>query len=98
MFEGLLGRLVGGALWGIGAGVALNLARGGGPAGIRPAAKTLMNAYVAISERVQETAAEARETLEDLYAEARAERDVARASDAGGAPTDHAGASSTSAS
>lgn len=98
MFEGMLGRLVGGALWGLGAGVALNLMRGGGAPGIRPAAKSLMGAYVAISERLQEATAEARETLDDLYAEARAERDAARASEHDAAPSTEAGASSTAAS
>lgn len=98
MFEGLLGRLVGGALWGLGAGVALNLARAGGPGGIRPAAKSLMKAYVAISERVQETTAEARESLEDLLAEAQAERDVARPTGRGASPGPEGAASATPAS
>ena len=87
MFEGLLGRLVGGALWGLGAGVALNLARGGGPEALRPAAKSLMKAYVAISERVQETTAEARESLEDLFAEAQAERSTSSSAERGGSAT-----------
>jgi hypothetical protein len=72
MFEGMLGRLVNGALWGVGAGVAMSLVRGG--PGMRPVAKALIKAYVAATDRVQEMTAEARESLDDLYAEARAEQ------------------------
>jgi len=73
MFEDAVGRLIGGALWGLGAGVALTLVRGSG-AGARPIAKTLVKGYVVVAERVQETVAEARETIEDARAEVRAER------------------------
>jgi len=77
MFEGMLGRLVGGAIWGVGAGLALTLTRGvrgQTESGLRPVAKSLMVAYVATAERVREATAEAREIVEDLYAEAKAER------------------------
>jgi hypothetical protein len=53
-------------------------------AGVRPLAKSLMRAYAAVEERVRETAAEARESLEDLYAEVRAERDTAEEPGEGG--------------
>ena len=73
MFEDAVGRMVGGALWGLGAGVALAMMRGSGT-GARPIAKTLIKAYVVAADRVQETMAEARETIEDARAEVRAGR------------------------
>lgn len=63
---GLLGRLVTGALWGAGAGAALIFGREGA-AGLRTAAKTLMKGYAIVAAK----AAEGRETLDDLYAEAK---------------------------
>ncbi len=62
----LLGRLVTGALWGAGAGVALVFGREGAP-GLRTAAKAVMKAYVIVAGK----AADGRETLDDLYAEAK---------------------------
>jgi hypothetical protein len=75
MLEGVFGRLLGGALWGLGAGVVLAVTRGN-KAELRPLAKGLMKAYLTVSERARETLAEARENLEDVYAEAKAERDA----------------------
>jgi hypothetical protein len=83
----MLGRVLNGAVWGLGAGLALNVLRGGtsgatessgGPSrpAVRPLTKALMKAYVAVEERVRETAAEARENVEDLYAEVKAEREA----------------------
>ena len=73
MLEQVFGRLVSGALWGVGAGVVLTLLNGRAE-GIRPVAKSAVKAYLTVSERVQELTAEARESLEDMYAEARAEK------------------------
>jgi hypothetical protein len=73
VLEGAFGRLVSGALWGIGAGLVLTVARRNGE-GLRPLAKSVVKAYLTASERVQELTGEARESLEDLYAEARAEQ------------------------
>jgi hypothetical protein len=73
MFEDALGRLVGGALWGLGAGVLITLTRGGGD-GLREVTKGAMRLYLKAADRVQETTAEMREGFEDLAAEARAER------------------------
>jgi hypothetical protein len=73
MFETLIGRFVGGALWGLGAGVALTVAKGGVP-GLRPVAKSVVTAYLVASEKLHEATAEARESFEDLYAEAHHER------------------------
>lgn len=72
MFEGLIGRLVSGAVWGAGAGLVLSVARGG--TGLRPVTRALMQAYVVTSEKVREATAEARESLEDIYHEAQTER------------------------
>jgi len=71
-----MGRLISGALWGLGAGLVLTVSRGGGE-GLRSVAKGVVKTYIAVADRVQETTAEARESLEDLAAEVRAERDGA---------------------
>jgi hypothetical protein len=77
MFEDAIGRLVGGALWGLGAGVLITITRGGGE-GLRDLTKGAMKAYLNVADRVQEATAEARENFEDLAAEVRTERaDVA---------------------
>jgi hypothetical protein len=73
MFEDALGRLIGGAVWGIGAGVLLTLTRGGGE-GLRDLTRGAMKAYLTAADRFQEATAEMREGFEDLAAEARAER------------------------
>lgn len=73
MFEQALGRLLGGALWGVGAGLVLTVVRNR-DVGLKPMAKEAMKVYLAASDKVQELTAEARESLEDLYAEARAEQ------------------------
>jgi hypothetical protein len=75
MLEDAFGRLVSGALWGLGAGLAVSVVRGG-PGG-RSVAKGMINGYLAVADRFREMTAEARESLEDLTAEARAERDAA---------------------
>ena len=73
MFEDAVGRLVNGALWGIGAGLVVTVTRGGGE-GVRGLTKGLVKGYLAVADRVQETTAELREGLDDLAAEVRAER------------------------
>src|SRR5947209_5879601 len=73
VFESIFGRLVGGAIWGLGAGVALLVFRGGSD-GLRPAARSAIKTYLAASNRVRELTAETMENFEDLYAEARSER------------------------
>ncbi|MBV9175343.1 MAG: DUF5132 domain-containing protein [Chloroflexi bacterium] len=73
MLEEAMGRLINGALWGLGAGLIVTVSRGGGE-GLRSVAKGVMKGYIAMSDRVQESAAEARENLDDLAAEVRAER------------------------
>jgi len=74
MLEDSFGRLINGALWGLGAGVVLTVTRGGGE-GMRSVAKGLMKGYIAVADRVQEATAELREGFEDLAAEVRAENE-----------------------
>ena len=73
MFEDAFGRLINGALWGLGAGLVVTVTRGGGE-GLRSLTKSVLKGYVVVADRVQETTAELREGLEDLAAEVRAER------------------------
>jgi hypothetical protein len=80
MFEHVLVHLVSGVAWGTGAGLALGLTRGGA-AELRPVAKALLKGAVVLVDRVQEVTAEARETVEDLYAEVRAEQQAQVAAD-----------------
>ena len=54
---------------GVGVGVALVLTRG-----FRPVAKQAMKGYLAASEGMRRAAAGAREGLQDIYAEAKAEQ------------------------
>jgi hypothetical protein len=74
MFELSFGRFVSGALWGVGAGLVLAVLGSRGE-GLRPLTKSAVRAYLDVSERVSELTAEARESLEDLYAEAKAEQE-----------------------
>ena len=65
---GTTGRVVGLAL-ALGAGVLIGR-------GMRPVAKGAIRGFMAASDRVREAAATAGESLEDLYHEAKAEREV----------------------
>ena len=78
MLEDAMGRLISGALWGLGAGLVLTVTRGGGE-GLRSVAKGVMRGYISVADRVQEASAEARENLSDMAAEVRAERATAEA-------------------
>lgn len=86
MFEEIPGKLISGAIWGLGAGLVLNVVNKRsapanptdgqtqqGPAA-RPVAKALMRAYVVAERKVRDATAEARENLSDIYAEVQAER------------------------
>ncbi len=96
MFEDVAGRLISGALWGLGAGIVLKVMQRGErrQPGLRPVAKTLVKGYVVASDRVRGLAAEAREGLGDLYAEAQAEHQAAE----GAEPDTEAGAEGAAAS
>jgi hypothetical protein len=62
----LVGRLITGTLWGLGAGLAMTFGKEGGT-GIRTAAKAAMKGYIAAAAKV----GEARESMDDLIAESR---------------------------
>ena len=74
MLEDAAGRLLAGALWGLGAGLILTLTRGGG---LRSLAKGTVKGYLTVAEGVQDKSAEMRENIGDLAAEVRAERPTA---------------------
>jgi hypothetical protein len=71
--EEFVDALTGGAIWGIGFGVALGLARTAG-GGLRPMVKEAMKGAIAVGDWVSGTVAEGRETVEDLYHEAKADQ------------------------
>ena len=70
--EEALDAVTGGAIWGIGFGLALTAVRGAG-GGLRPLAKNAIKGAIIVTDWLQTAAAESRETIEDLYHEARAE-------------------------
>ena len=67
VFGGTPGRLVG---LGLALGLGVVLGRG-----MRPVAKGAMKGFMSLSDRMKEMTAEANESLQDLYAEAKAERE-----------------------
>jgi len=71
---GTPGRIVGIGL-ALGAGILIGR-------GIRPVAKGAIKGYLSLAERVKELGAEAGESLQDLYHEAKAEREEATAEEA----------------
>jgi hypothetical protein len=73
VLEDVTGRLVAGALWGLGAGLLMTVTRDGG-GGLRSVAKGVIKGYLTVADRVQDTTAEMRENIGDLAAEVRAER------------------------
>jgi len=82
MIDQVVGRVVSGALWGVGAGMVWRVVGGNQKEGVqgkgtvplvRPVAKTAMKGMIVASDRVRGVFSEARETIEDLYAEAHAE-------------------------
>ena len=83
----LVEMMIGGAA----AGVGFVLGAGGALVGaqkLRPAARKAIKGYIVATERAREMTAELAETIEDIYAEARAEREAEiRGSSVGGPPT-----------
>jgi hypothetical protein len=71
--EEFLDAVTGGAVWGIGFGLAIGAARVAG-ASVRPVAKGMMRSTLAVTDWVRGAAEESRETLQDVYQEAKAER------------------------
>ena len=83
--EEFVDALTGGAIWGIGFGLALSAVQAVG-GGMRPAAKTAVRGALGVGDWLRDVTAESRETLEDVYHEARAEIQSDRAQ-AGDMPT-----------
>ena len=70
--EEFLDAVTGGAIWGIGFGVAVMAVQAAGQ-GLRPVAKGAMRGAIAVSDWARDVTAEMRENLEDTYQEARSE-------------------------
>ncbi len=68
-----LEAVTGGAVWGAGFALALGAVRSSG-GGLRALAKGAVKTGVAAADWVRSATAESRETLQDLYHEAKAER------------------------
>ena len=67
----------GGAMWGLGFGVAGLLITGFGR-GLRPVAKSLVKGGIVAGDWLRGVTAEGRESLQDLYEEAKAEQEKAK--------------------
>ena len=70
--EEFLDAVTGGALWGVGFGVALTAVQAAGT-GLRPVAKGAMRGAMNFGDWLRDVSAEARENVQDTYHEARAE-------------------------
>jgi hypothetical protein len=76
-----LESLGGGAVWGVGFGVAGLLLTGFGR-GFRPIAKTVVRSGLVVGDWVRDVTQESRESLRSVYDEARTERDHAAQAEA----------------
>jgi hypothetical protein len=70
--EEVFDAVTGGAIWGIGFGLALTAVRGAG-GGLRPLAKNAIKGAMLVTDWLQTAAEQSRETVEDLYHEAKTE-------------------------
>ncbi|MBV9175342.1 MAG: DUF5132 domain-containing protein [Chloroflexi bacterium] len=84
--EEFLDSVTGGAIWGVGFGLALAAVQTAG-SGLRPVAKGSVRGALQIGDWFRNMTAEGRETLQDVYAEARAEVEADRKSSAAGVGT-----------
>jgi hypothetical protein len=75
--EEFVSAVTGGAVWGVGFGLAMSAVQAAG-SGLRPVAKTTVRNALNVGDWVRNVTAESRETLQDVYAEARAELDANR--------------------
>jgi Protein of unknown function (DUF5132) len=76
--EEFVDAITGGAIWGVGFGLALSAVQAVG-GGMRPVAKGAMRGAFGVGDWVRNVTAESRETLQDVYHEARAEVNAERA-------------------
>ena len=87
--EEFLDALTGGAVWGVGFGLALAAVQTAGQ-GLRPVAKGTLKGAMSLGDWLRDVSAEARENLEDTYHEARAEVNTQTRSEAGARTADSA--------
>ncbi len=73
--EEFVDALTGGAIWGIGFGLAVGAVKVTSQ-GLRPVARGVIKSAVVVGDWVQQVTEESRETLQDLYHEAKAEREA----------------------
>jgi len=71
--EEFIDAMTGGLVWGTGFGLAMLAVRSAG--GLRPLARSTLRGAAVAGNWVRSTAEESRETLQDVYAEAQAERE-----------------------
>jgi hypothetical protein len=70
-------RIVGGVMWGMAFSLVLKITRDkDGASTLRPVAKTAVKAVVLATDKLRALAEEARETIEDIYAETQAEQEL----------------------
>jgi hypothetical protein len=81
--EEFVEAVTGGAIWGVGFGLALTAVRAVG-GGTRPVARGAMRGALGLGDWVRNATAESRETLQDVYHEARAEVEAERGRSASG--------------
>jgi hypothetical protein len=70
--EEFVDALTGGAIWGVGFGIALGLTRAAA-GGVRPLLKDAMKSAVLVGDWVGTTVEQGKESIEDLYHEAQSE-------------------------
>jgi len=75
--EEFLDAMTGGAVWGVGFGLAMAAVQAAG-SGLRPVMKGGVRGAVQVGDWVRNVTAESRENLQDVYAEARAEVEADR--------------------
>jgi hypothetical protein len=75
--EEFVDAVTGGAIWGVGFGLALAAVQAVGQ-GVRPVAKNTLKGAMSLGDWLRDATAEARENLEDTYHEARAELEATR--------------------
>jgi hypothetical protein len=75
--EEFLEAVTGGAIWGVGFGLALSAVQAVG-GGMRPVAKGAVRGTLSIGDWLRNATAESRETLQDVYHEAKAEVEAER--------------------
>jgi hypothetical protein len=76
--EEFVDAVTGGAIWGVGFGLALSAVQAVG-GGMRPVAKGAVRGALGVGDWMRNVTAESRETLQDVYHEARAEVNAERA-------------------